>query len=210
MTTIYLMRHSQAEKNIDYTKLNENFEDINKQFILSIDGEKKAYKYSKLKELSNINMVVSSNYVRSISTAKYIADNNKVPVIVDDLFNERKFGIKDKTKLPADFFKKQFLNREYKLKGGESFDDVKERTIKGLIKVIKANVGKKALIVTHSSAITFMLSKWCDVEYNSRYIIRYKEKLIVDGFSAPDLIELKFNEKNKLVKIRRVDIKSKK
>lgn len=210
MTTIYLMRHSQAEKNIDYTKLNENFEDINKQFILSIDGEKKAYKYSKLKELSNINMVVSSNYVRSISTAKYIADNNKVPVIVDDLFNERKFGIKDKTKLPADFFKKQFLNREYKLKGGESFDDVKERTIKGLIKVIKANVGKKALIVTHSSAITFMLSKWCDVEYNSRYIIRYKEKLIVDGFSAPDLIELKFNEKNKLVKIRRVEIKSKK
>ena len=175
MTTIYLMRHSQAEKNIDYTKLNENFEDINKQFILSIDGEKKAYKYSKLKELSNINMVVSSNYVRSISTAKYIADNNKVPVIVDDLFNERKFGIKDKTKLPADFFKKQFLNREYKLKGGESFDDVKERTIKGLIKVIKANVGKKALIVTHSSAITFMLSKWCDVEYNTRYIIRYKE-----------------------------------
>ena len=155
-------------------------------------------------------MVVSSNYVRSISTAKYIADNNKVPVIVDDLFNERKFGIKDKTKLPADFFKKQFLNREYKLKGGESFDDVKERTIKGLIKVIKANVGKKALIVTHSSAITFMLSKWCDVEYNTRYIIRYKEKLIVDGFSAPDLIELKFNEKNKLVKIRRVEIKSKK
>ena len=40
MTTIYLMRHSQAEKNIDYTKLNENFEDINNQFILSIDGEK--------------------------------------------------------------------------------------------------------------------------------------------------------------------------
>ena len=71
-------------------------------------------------------------------------------------------------------------------------------------------MGKKALIVTHSSAITFMLSKWCDVEYNGRYIIRYKDKVIIDGFGAPDLIELKFNEKNKLVKIRRVEIKSKK
>lgn len=210
MTTIYLMRHSQAEKNIDYTGIDENFESVNKQFILSIDGEKKAYKYSKLKELSNLNMIVSSNYVRAIATAKYISFINKKPVIVDSLFDERKFGIKDKTKLPADFFKKQFLNHDHKLKGGESFDDVKSRTIKGLIKVIKANVSKKALIVTHSSAITFMLSKWCNVEYNSRYIIRYKDKVIIDGFSAPDLIELKFNEKNKLVKIRRVEIKNKK
>lgn len=210
MTTIYLMRHSQAEKDIDYTKVNEDFESINKQFILSIAGEKKAYRYSKIKELSNINMVISSNYVRAISTAKYIASNNKKKVVVDDLFNERKFGIADKSKLPVDFFKKQFLNHDYKLKGGESFDDVKQRAIKGLIKVIKSNMGKKALIVTHSSAITFMLSKWCDVEYNGRYIIRYKDKVIIDGFGAPDLIELKFNEKNKLVKIRRVEIKSKK
>ena len=131
MTTIYLMRHSQAEKNIDYTKLNENFEDINKQFILSIDGEKKAYKYSKLKELSNINMVVSSNYTRAVATAKYMADRNKTKVIVDACFDERKFGVDDKEKIPVDFFKKQFLNHDYKLKHGESFDEVRSRALKG-------------------------------------------------------------------------------
>ena len=35
MTTIYLMRHSQAEKNIDYTGIDENFESVNKQFIFT-------------------------------------------------------------------------------------------------------------------------------------------------------------------------------
>lgn len=209
MTVVYLMRHSIASKNIDFSNENGSFQDENKKFILSIDGERKAFLYSKLKELNGINTVVSSNYIRAISTAKYIAEKNKIPVKVDSAFDEREFGVDDKNKIPNDFFKKQFLNHNYKLEKGESFQDVKNRAIKGLVNVIKNNYGKKSLIVTHSSTITFLLSKWCDAEYSGKYIIKFKEKIIVDGFSSPDLLELKFNEKNKLVNIRRIILNSK-
>ena len=209
MTKIYLLRHSVADKNIDFRNLKESFENVNKKYVLSVEGEKEAYKYSKISELCNLNMVVSSNYIRSISTAKYMADKNKVKVIVDANFDERKFGVDDPDKIPADFFKKQFINHEYKLKYGESFDEVKARALKGLAKVLKHNIGKCALIVTHSSTITFLLSKWCEVDYNSKYVIRYKDKTIINGFTTPDLIELTFNDKNKLENIRRVVVKDK-
>ena len=209
MTKIYLLRHSIADKNIDFRNLKESFENINKKYILSVEGERKAYKYSEIPELSNINMVVSSNYVRSIATAKYMAIKNKTKVIVDANFDERKFGVDDPEKIPADFFKKQFINHEYKLKYGECFDEVRARALKGLAKVLKKNIGKNALIVTHSSTITFLLSKWCEVDYNSKYIIRYNGKTIINGFTTPDLIELTFNDKNKLESIRRVVVTNK-
>ena len=108
MTKIYLLRHSMADKNVDFRNLKESFENINKKYILSVEGEKKAQKYSEISELNNLNMVISSNYVRSIATAKYMAMKNKTKVIVDASFDERKFGVDDPEKIPADFFKKQF------------------------------------------------------------------------------------------------------
>lgn len=210
MTKIYLLRHSMADKNVDFRNLKESFENINKKYILSVDGEKKAQKYSEISELNNLNMVISSNYVRSIATAKYMAMKNKTKVIVDASFDERKFGVDDPEKIPADFFKKQFINQEYKLKYGESFDEVRTRALKGLAIVLKKNIGKSALIVTHSSTITFLLSKWCEVDYNTKYIVRYKGKTIINGFTTPDLIELTFNDKNKLEGIRRVVVTNKK
>ena len=210
MTKIYLLRHSMADKNVDFRNLKESFENINKKYILSVEGEKKAQKYSEISELNNLNMVISSNYVRSIATAKYMAMKNKTKVIVDASFDERKFGVDDPEKIPADFFKKQFINQEYKLKYGESFDEVRARAIRGLAKVLKNNIGKNALIVTHSSTITFLLSKWCEVDYNTKYIVRYKGKTIINGFTTPDLIELTFNDKNKLEGIRRVVVTNKK
>ena len=210
MTKIYLLRHSMADKNVDFRNLKESFENINKKYILSVEGEKKAQKYSEISELNNLNMVISSNYVRSIATAKYMAMKNKTKVIVDASFDERKFGVDDPEKIPADFFKKQFINQEYKLKYGESFDEVRARALKGLAIVLKKNIGKSALIVTHSSTITFLLSKWCEVDYNTKYIVRYKGKTIINGFTTPDLIELTFNDKNKLEGIRRVVVTNKK
>lgn len=210
MTKIYLLRHSMADKNVDFRNLKESFENINKKYILSVEGEKKAQKYSEISELNNLNMVISSNYVRSIATAKYMAMKNKTKVIVDASFDERKFGVDDPEKIPADFFKKQFINQEYKLKYGESFDEVRARALKGLAIVLKKNIGKNALIVTHSSTITFLLSKWCEVDYNTKYIVRYKGKTIINGFTTPDLIELTFNDKNKLEGIRRVVVTNKK
>lgn len=202
MTIIYLMRHSRGNFDKNYINTDESFQMENEKYILSVEGERKAKKYSKFEELKNINYVVSSNYVRAMATAKYIAHFNQIPLMVDDDFNERKFGVDDVKKIPQDFFRKQMENENYKLDDGESRLDVHKRMIKGLINVMKRNKDKKAVIVSHASSIAFLLTKWCSVEMiNSKYVIKYKGKEILNGFDSPELLKLEFNDKNRLVNI---------
>ena len=76
----------------------------NEKYILSVEGERKAKKKAKIDELKDISMVVSSNYVRAMATAKYICEENKRPLYIDEDFGERKFGIRSWEELPKDFF----------------------------------------------------------------------------------------------------------
>lgn len=208
MTIIYLMRHSRGNFDRTFINTDESFQIENEKYILSVEGERKAKKYSKLEELKDISYVVSSNYVRAMSTAKYIAHINNIPLNVDDDFNERKFGVDDIRKIPQDFFIKQIEDEDYKLEGGESRSEVKKRMINGLIKVMKKNKNKKSVIVSHASSIAFMLTKWCKVEMiNSKYVIKFKGKTILNGFDSPELLKLEFNDKNVLTNINCIKIK---
>lgn len=205
MTIVYLMRHSRADIDRFYVK-DEDFKIQNEKYILSVEGETLAKEYSEIEELKDIDMVVSSNYVRSMSTAKYIAHNNHLPLYIDSLFDERKFGVSNIKEIPEDFFKHQILDKNYKIGDGESRNDVRVRMTKGLIKVMKKNKNKKAVIVSHASSIAFLLTKWCSVDMeNGKYTIKYKDKIIINGFDAPDLLKLEFNDKNALVNITRIE-----
>lgn len=83
--------HLNQLKEIEKIKEEANSEQLkNEQIILSVDGEKKAYEMSLNKELENIDMIYSSNYVRAISTAKFIALRNNLEINVDDRLGERK------------------------------------------------------------------------------------------------------------------------
>lgn len=207
MTTIYLMRHSRGNLDRNYINVNESFQIENEKYILSVDGEKRALKYSQLDELKDIDMVVSSNYVRAMSTAKYIAYANNIPLYIDEDFNERKFGVDDVKKLPQDFFIKQMNDEDYKLENGESRKEVYDRMIKGLIKVMKKNKDKKAVIVSHASSIAFLLMRWCRVELvKGKYLISFKGEEVLNGFNSPELLKLEFNEKNKLMSIQVLNI----
>lgn len=89
-TTIYLIRHSEQLKVQNKILTNENSQIANEKIILSANGEKMAQQMSQIEELQQINIVFSSNYVRAISTAKYIANTNNLDIIVDENLNERK------------------------------------------------------------------------------------------------------------------------
>ena len=83
-TEIYIIRHSEPLK-LDSGNFSNDSEQIkNEKIILSIDGEKRAYSLSESEELQNIDMLFSSNYVRAISTAKYIAFKNNIEINIDD------------------------------------------------------------------------------------------------------------------------------
>ena len=76
-TTIYLVRHSEPFK--IHRGIEEVEEDIlfaNIKAPLSINGEKLAEIKSQNKEFENIDVVWSSDYVRTMSTAKYFAYRN--------------------------------------------------------------------------------------------------------------------------------------
>ena len=90
LTQVYLIRHSEQLKIENKIVRDEESQISNEKIILSVEGEKKAQEISKLKELSNIDILWSSNYVRAIATAKYIAKQNHIEINIDESFNERK------------------------------------------------------------------------------------------------------------------------
>ena len=78
MTVVYLVRHSRGNFSRFFINTKESFQIENEKYILSVEGERKAKKIAKLDELKNIDYVVSSNYVRAMSTAKYISHFNNI------------------------------------------------------------------------------------------------------------------------------------
>ena len=153
MTTIYLMRHSIALKNINNDYNNESLQLQNEMMPLSIEGEELASNISKEEELQSIDVVISSNCVRAMSTAKYISNANNVNLIVNSAFGERRFGINSWDELPTDFGLRQNNDENYKVGDGESQKEVRERVYRALIDVIDEYKDKRVVIVSNSLVI---------------------------------------------------------
>lgn len=201
MTTVYLVRHSEPFK--IHRGIEETNEDIlfsNIKSPLSVNGEKLAEEKSKDKEFDNIDVVWSSNYVRTMSTAKYFAHRNNIKVNVSELLGERKHGIKSWNELPSDFEMHQFRDENYKIGDGESRKEVSERIYNKVISIIKENKDKRILIVGHSTATAYLISKWCEISYDSDY--KFNSEVFFDGkWNYLQTFKLTFDENNKLMNI---------
>lgn len=81
ITTIYLVRHAETFDESGIRNTNEDFQNINENEILSIQGEEEAKKLSENIELKNIDAIWSSSYPRAKATAKYIADKINCNII---------------------------------------------------------------------------------------------------------------------------------
>lgn len=90
LTYVFLIRHSEQLRIESQNNKMEDSQISNEKIILSVEGERKAEEMSHLKELKEVEVLWSSNYVRAISTAKYIANQNKIEINIDKNFNERK------------------------------------------------------------------------------------------------------------------------
>lgn len=204
-TTIYLIRHSEPTKIINHLVNNDSLQVKNEKNILSFNGEKRAEKLSLNTEMQNVDVVITSNYVRTIATAKYIAENNNTDINIIENFGERKFGINNWNELPKDFEKKQLENPNFKVNNGESQQEVSERMYKALIEVLNKYKGKKIVIVSHSTAITFLFMKLCIYKDNCIY---FNNKKLIDSnfqWNAPEVFKLNFFD-NDLQNIENIKI----
>ena len=201
-TVVYLIRHSEATPrvNLKYISSGDNRQIDNEKWFLSVSGEKRAEELSKCDELKNIDAVYSSNYVRALETAKYIALENNTIINVDERLNERKIGDMGDMEW-KEFARLQTKKHDFKLVGGESLNQTKKRMVAAMKNILMFETGNRIAIVSHSTAITCLLSSWCEygLNYDDQIILTYNEKTIVDGnFTAPQVFKVTFDGMNVL------------
>ena len=193
------MRHAEPLKPVNINN-RDSLQIQNEKWGLTVNGEILAQKMSFIKEFSNFDIVISSNYVRAISTAKYFT---KDKLLIDESFGERKFGINNWDELPKDFGKKQFADFNYKLPNGESINEVIEREYKSLINILNKYPDKKILIVGHSTALASLFSKWCEIDYKGVY--KFNGKKFFEGrWNYCETFKLEFDESNNLISIENI------
>lgn len=209
MTTIFISRHSQPfRKFLGEYDANEIEQIRNEKNPLSVDGEKYAEQMSNYPELLNIDVLYSSHYVRAMATAKYIAEKNNILLNVDERLGERKFGVNDIKELPSGFGEEQFRNWDYKLPNGESANEVSKRMNEVLFDILSNNKNKNIAIISHATAISTMLKKWCDIKLNEEtklIEIYFNNELVFDGnWGCPELFKLEFDDNNNLISIKNI------
>ena len=204
-TIIYLIRHAETTQENGIRNTNEDSQMINEKEILSVQGEEQAKKLSEYAELNDIDIIWSSSYTRAKATAKYIANNNKLPINIDSNLNERKLGnLKElgefmKDKKTRDPSQEQLLDRKFKTSDGESAEDTRKRMTKFFDRILKEYKGKKIAVVSHGGSIKFFLLNWCEVNQEVRLI--YNNTVL--DITSPCLLKMTFRE-NKLVKIEQM------
>ena len=154
-TIIYLIRHAETTDENGIRNTSEDSQMINEKEILSVYGEEQSKRLSENVELNNIDVIWSSSYTRAKATAKYIANNNNLPINLDSNLNERKLGnLKElgkfmKDKKTRDPSQEQLLDRKFKTSDGESAEDTRERMTEFFDRILKEYEGKKIAIVSH-------------------------------------------------------------
>ena len=164
-TIVYLIRHAETVDENGIRNTNEDSQMINEKEILSVYGEEQSKKLSENTELNNIDVIWSSSYTRAKATAKYIANNNNLPINLDISLSERKLGnlkelgefMKDKnTKDPS---QEQLLDRNFKTSDGESAEDTRQRMTEFFGRILKEYEEKRIAVVTHRRLYKILFTK---------------------------------------------------
>ena len=164
-TIVYLIRHAETIDENGIRNTNEDSQMINEKEILSVYGEEQSKKLSENTELNNIDVIWSSSYTRAKATAKYIANNNNVPINLDSSLSERKLGnLKElgefmKDKSTRDPSQEQLLDRKFKTSDGESAEDTRKRMTKFFDRILKEYEGKRIAVITHRRFYKILFTK---------------------------------------------------
>ena len=213
MTTVYLIRHSEPLRELEGVKKSQDSLQLsNEKYILGVRGEKLAEKIASDSEFDNIDVVWASNYARAIGTAKYFAEKNNTKVNVDDRFGERVQGVVSTwDERPKDYYERQFNDENYRFKNGENQKEVVKRMQEALFEVLQNNHGKRIVIVSHHTALTFLLKSLIDVEMGNSIkekTFTFNNKVIFTGdLDFCETFKLEFDDDLKLCSALHIDKK---
>ena len=197
---VYLIRHSGPFVEYDNQE-NMSWYEFNKNMILSVKGEENAKTLCKIDELKGIKKIYSSNSARAIGTAKYIAEMNNIKIKIDNRINEREFGIEYLSDLPKDFTEHSFIDKNFKIKYGESLNDMDNRFNEFISDILSKN--NKSIIVIHGIMLLSYLQNNCDFKFkNGKVFVTYRNKVIVyEKPKNPSVYKITYNENNDIINI---------
>lgn len=204
LKTIYLIKHSGPFVNIKNYEDYENvlWEDYNRNMILSTEGEKRAEELCNIEELDNVDRIFTSNSVRAIATAKYLAEKNNIKIELDKRIDERIFGVETLNDLPKDFNKLSFDNKNFKMKSGESFNEVDSRFINFINDLLEQDSNKNVLVI-HGLILLSYLETICDFSFDGNiFDIKYKNKVIINGNpKSPSVYKITYNDNKEVIDV---------
>lgn len=209
MKTIYLIRHSAPFVEIDNYTNNDNvlWSEFNKNMILSPQGEENAKKLCDVDELKYLDEIYASNSSRAIETAKYIAVNNNIKIKLDKRINEREFGVKYIKDLPTDFTKLSFEDKNFKVIGGESLNEVDDR-FKSFINDLLDENNNKIVIVMHGIILLSYLKIICNhFEFDGiNFKISYNDNIVLDGIPKnPSIYKVEFDDNKNVINVKCIE-----
>ena len=196
-TIIYLMRHADKITGlIDEYNAQDTREQRNQKRILSIKGEGQAKLLSELPSLQNINVIYSSHYVRCMGTAKYLAEKLDLKIKIDSRVGEHLYG--ENQNIKEQFYINNIHHDfDYRLPGGESFNDMKSRMGEAFDTIVKWNYEKEIAIFSHELPLICLLANFCKAEYNldDELILNWNDKLSIPSrWTQPDGYKITMNE----------------
>ena len=205
-TTIYLVKHADEQKENGIKNTNDTTQLMNEKYILSVKGEEQSKKLSENPELNNIDVLWFSSYARAKATAKYIANRNSIEINIDDRLNERKLGnLKDLSSWMENktigVVQAYLLDKKWKAREGESCEEATERITLFLKEILKENMGKRIVLVSHGALISFLLTNWCELNEETKLV--FNDKII--EIKEPSITKLTFDAQ-KLLNTETVDL----
>ncbi len=205
MTIIYLIRHSKT-LDVNNELSTDTLQIQNEKKVLSKEGENLAKDKFNNSIFNDIEVIFTSNYVRTIETAKYISENNNIKINILDELGERRFGISSWSEKPKDFERRQFLDENYKIGDGENKKEVEERMYDCILKILKENKNKTIAVVSHATAISYLLNKWCNIKIEDNMLsYKYNNKEILKGpINYCETLKLTFDIENNLKNIEKI------
>ncbi|SDO68857.1 histidine phosphatase family protein [Halobacillus aidingensis] len=185
-TVVYMVRHGESPK-----EGNERTRGLTEKGYM--DAQRVT---DILKKDERIDVVVSSPYIRSISTVKEIAKQIGQEVLVFEDLRERNFSSKDRRLTDSELrpiLEESFLDTNYFFEGGESNADCQKRSIKVLKELLDTYREKEIVIGTHGAVMTLMM-RYFDSTYDLDFL---------HSTSKPDIYRMEFNEQQ-LVNVERI------
>ncbi|MEQ2526954.1 histidine phosphatase family protein [Bacillaceae bacterium CLA-AA-H227] len=184
-TFVYMVRHGESPK-----EGNERIRGLTEKGYLD------AQRVTDILKEEEIDVVVSSPYIRSILTVEKLAQQIGQKVIVSEDLKERIFSsnnnrVPDIELLPL--LEKSFSESNFSLDGGESNADCQRRAMKVLEKLLETYRDKKVVIGTHGAVMTLMMGY-----FDSTYDLNF-----LHSTSKPDIYRMEFKEKE-LVNVQRL------